>query len=96
MAYLDNEDKIRGKNREPIIAKRIQEDLRDLDYDVTSRKSMFHEDVIDKYDYEFKFTNGKLFEFNGINKHSIKVDIKSGESFTLIDTRGKNTLENSK
>jgi len=96
MAYLDNKDKIRGKDREPIIAKRILDDfkLEGLRL-VIPRKSNIKEDTENKFDYEFLCGDSESFSLKE-KVNSIKVDIKSGNSFTLVDTRGRNTLENSK
>lgn len=94
MAYLDNVDKVRGKNREPIIAERILKDLISVGINTSMRKSSINEDINMKYDYVYTFDEPQTF-LKERNVTSVKVDIKSGESFTIVDSTGRDTLDNS-
>ena len=46
--------------------------------------------------YDYKYTCNEKQSFAKNEKiHEIKIDVKCGKSFTLIDSKGRNTLDNS-
>lgn len=94
MAYADNIDKQRGIAREPIVAERIKSQLEARDLDIVMKKSSLLEDMRKKYDYSYKCAESQSFANNG-KVREIKVDIKCGKTFTLVDSKGRNTLEHS-
>jgi len=94
MAYADSEDKQRGIAREPFVAQRIHDHFKSQNLIVTMKKSELLEDMRKHFDYTYICDEGQSFaKKEKINE--IKVDIKCGRSFTLIDSQGRNTLEHS-
>lgn len=84
----------KGIAREPIIAQRILEYFKSQKLKVTMEKSALQEDMKKHFDYKYLCDERQSFAKNEkINE--IKVDIKCGKSFTLIDSRGVNTLDKS-
>jgi hypothetical protein len=94
MAYADSEDKQRGIAREPFVAQRILEYFKKQGMRVTMEKSSLLEDMQKHYDYSYRCTETQSFA-KGEKMNEIKVDIKCGKTFTLVDDRGRNTLEHS-
>ena len=92
MAYLDNLDKVRGAHREPIIDKGLIDSLRKLGYKASSMRSTLHEDQTKKIDRWLEFD--PMTPFLGLTR--IPIDIKSGQSYTLITTQGRNCIKESK
>ena len=92
--YGDNEDKQRGIVREPIVAKRILEYFKSKNGSVKMEQASLLEDMRKKYDYKYTCDVGQSFSKN-TKITEIKVDVKCGKTFTLIDSKGNNTLEKS-
>jgi hypothetical protein len=95
MAYADSEDKQRGIAREPFVAQRILDYHKRIGMKVTMEHSSLLEDMREKIDYRFKCDERQSFSRNE-KITEITVDIKCGKTFTLYDTKGRNTLDNAK
>ena len=91
MAYGDNKFKRSGIEKEAGIMKGIKNSLEDLGHLVLVNKSTLNEDMKHKIDYKLKFPNVPFK-----NQKNISIDIKSGNTYTLITTTNQNTIEASK
>jgi len=93
-SYGDNENKQRGIAREPLVAQRILDYFTTCGLIVKMEESTLLEDMRKKFDYKYTCKEGQSFAKNE-KVNEIKVDIKCGKTFTLIDESGHNTLEHS-
>ena len=92
--YGGSIDQQRGIDREPVVAQRILDYLKSQKLRVKMEKSALSEDMRKHFDYKYTCDEKQSFAKNE-KIHEIKVDIKCGKTFTLVDSRGRNTLENS-
>ena len=94
MSYGDNVHKQLRIQREPIVAQRILEYFKAQKLQVVMEKAALNEDMRKHYDYKYTCNEKQSFAKNE-KIHEIKIDVKCGKSFTLIDSKGRNTLDNS-
>ena len=93
MAYQDTAYKQRGVQREPIVMEGVIHSLRKNGFpEAKAQETTLSENMNDKIDY--RIIPGKHETFKGLVM--VPVDIKTGWSFTLITTKGDNTLKKSK
>jgi len=92
MSYGDNEFKRKGIALEADTCEMIVAELQAKGYKVYAKKSSLDEDRIDKIDYYLIFDDST--PFHGMTKFPI--DIKVGDTYTVINSIGENTLQCSK
>jgi len=94
MAYADNEHKIRGIKRDPIVAERFQESLQNIGIKTSIQHSSLFEDKHEKFDYRYTCLPG--YFFNGDRMLTeLKIDVKAAFTYTLIDEYGNIPINNS-
>lgn len=91
MGYADNKHKMMGIGQQPIIADKVIDFLKNLDYKVTLEKSSLKEDIEDKIDYFIVFDESTPFGPEKLLQ--IAIDVKYGRSYTIENYAKKNKLE---
>ena len=94
MAYGSTEDKQKGIRRESVVAKRILDYFNSTKLKVKMDHSTLLEDMRQKFDYVYTCERGQSFSKKE-KISEIKVDIKCGKTYTMIDENGNNNLEKS-
>lgn len=92
MAYGDNEFKRKGIELEEDTCQMILAKLESAGYIVWAKKSSIDEDHHFKIDYYLNFS--ETTPFHGMTE--VPIDIKVGDTYTVINGMGENTLESSK
>lgn len=92
--YGKSIDQQKGIKREPFVAKRILDYFKSQKLKVTMEEATLLEDMRKHFDYKYICDERQSFAKKE-KVHEIKIDIKCGKSFTLIDNRGINTLDKS-
>lgn len=92
MGYGDNEFKRKGIELEEDTCQMILRELRSKGHIVSAEKSTLYEDMVNKIDRYLIFDYST--PFHGMFK--IPIDIKVGDTYTIINSIGENTLESSK
>ena len=91
MSYGDNAFKRKGIELEEDTCQMILRELRSKGHIVSAEKSTLYEDMVNKIDRYLVFDYST--PFHGMFK--IPIDIKVGDTYTVINGIGENTLESS-
>ena len=92
MVYGDNVYKQRGIKREPYVAQRILEYFKENGMNITMRHASLNEDMHKKFDYVYTCDNSESFAKHE-KMNELKIDIKCGQTLTIVDSLGRDTLE---